>query len=88
MITRVAADRLESFHACGERAHAGHDQAVGLQGLPVVGGEGGVEAEIGERTHHGTHVAETVIENHRWKSWAFSYLVPFVVLCRESSCVA
>ena len=60
----VSAHRLETSHACAESAHAGHYQTVGFQGLPMVGSEGHVKVEIGQRTNHGTHVAETIIENH------------------------
>ena len=60
----VSADAFQSFHACAERAHTRHHQSVGFQSLTMVGREGHVEVEIGQRAHHGTHVAETVIEHH------------------------
>ena len=54
----------QAGHAGGKRADAGHDHAVRLKRLPVVGGQCRIKAEIGERTHHGTHVAESIVEYH------------------------
>ena len=44
----VAADRAEAGHAGGERADAGDDEAVAVEGGVRVGGHGHVGADPGE----------------------------------------
>jgi hypothetical protein len=66
----VAADRAQALHAGRERADTGHQQAVGLQRGPEVGGHLDLGADPFQGPLRGAEIAGAVVEDdHVLRHW-------------------